>query len=260
MAQLPPYFVLVIDEFDRLDAGQTAAFADFMKSLSDRGATSTVVIVGVAENVNDLILSHASVERCLRQIRLQRMSEPELSDIVNKGLGSTGFDLSSDAPLRRILTVSQGFPHYTHLLAQNAARAALDTEHTTITDEDVVAGMRTAVERADQTHRELYYKATTSTGKKNIWKEVVAACALAESDERGYFSSRAAQHKLSEILRRSIVQQTLAYHLGNLTGESRGPLITRDGPPRRYRYRFTNPLMRPYITMKAMNDGLIESS
>lgn len=257
LAQLPPYFVLVIDEFDRLEASQTSAFADFIKSLSDRGAPSTVVLVGVAENINDLIVSHASVERCLRQIPLQRMSDEELRSIVDIGLQTAGFVLSSTAPLRRIISVSQGFPHYTHLLAQSAARSALDSGRITITDDDVLAGMSEAVERADQTHRELYYRTTTATSKKNLWKEVVVACALAESDERGYFSSRGVQEKLSVILRRPVIQQTLAYHLGNLTDESRGPLLSRDGLPRRYRYRFLNPLMRPFITMKAMNDGIV---
>ncbi|HXF51326.1 MAG TPA: ATP-binding protein [Dehalococcoidia bacterium] len=257
LAQLPPHFVLVIDEFDRLPREETAAFADFIKSLSDRGASSTVVLVGVAEDIDALILSHASVERCLRQIPLQRMSEDELSEIIDRGLEATGFALASDAPRKRILSVSQGFPHYTHLLAQHAARTALDSERTTIEDEDVVAGMKTAVERADQSHRELYYKATTGTKKRNLWREVVAACALADTDERGYFSTRAVQDRLSEILGRHIIQQTLAYHLGKLTEDNRGPLLQRVGPERRYRYRFLNPLMRPFITMKAMNDGLI---
>ena len=258
LAQLPPYFVLVIDEFDRLAPAQTSAFADFIKSLSDRGAASTVVLVGVAENINDLIHSHASIERCLRQIPLQRMSEAELKEIIEIGLATAGFALSSEAPIRRILSVSQGFPHYTHLLSQNAARAALDAGQTTISDADVISGMHTAVERADQTHRELYYKATTATRKSNLWKEVVASCALADSDERGYFATRAVQDRLSIVLKRPVIQQTLAYHLGNLTEESRGPLLARDGPPRRYRYRFCNPLMRPFITMKAMSDGMIE--
>jgi hypothetical protein len=258
LASMPPFVLIVIDELDRLKRKQTAAFADLVKALSDRGSDATLVLVGVAQDINALIDSHSSVERCLRQVPLQRMSDLELREIIDGGIGATGLTLESDAPRRRILSVSQGFPHYTHLLSQNAARAAVDDGRTVIADGDVVRGMHTAVERADQSHRELYYRAVTATKKQNLWKEVTAACALAPPDERGYFSSGAVQDKLSEILGRKIIQQTLAYHLGKMIEASRGPLLERIGPERRYRYRFINPLMRPFITMKAMNDGLIK--
>jgi Cdc6-like AAA superfamily ATPase len=222
LAVLPPYCVLIFDEFDRLRPSQTASFADFVKSLSDRGSQSTVVLVGVAEDINSLILSHASVERCLRQIRLQRMSEQELAQIIDEGLAAANFSLESDSPKNRILAVSQGFPHYTHLLGLYAARTALDDTRTVINNMDVIRGTSTAVDRAEQSHLDLYYKATTGTKKTNLWKQVVAACALAEADERGYFSGRAVQESLSGILNRPIIQQTVAFHLGKLTEESRG--------------------------------------
>ncbi|MEO6100227.1 MAG: ATP-binding protein [Tepidiformaceae bacterium] len=257
LSQVPLLLVIVIDEFDRLTTGQPGAFADFLKALSDRGAMTTVVLIGVAEDVNALLGSHASVVRNLRQIHLPRMSDHELGDVIDNGLASIGFSLESDAPRKRIVSVSQGFPHYTHLLAQYAARAAHDDGRTVLRDVDVVAGMRQAVERGDQSHRDLYYRATTGTRKKHLWREVVAGCALAESDERGYFSIRNAQEKVSEVTRRVTSQQAISYHLGKLTHEDRGPLLERTGPERRYRYRFVNSLMRPFILMKAMNDGLI---
>ena len=53
------------------------------------------------------------------------------------------------------------------------------------------------------------------------------------------------------------LQQAVAFHLGKLTEESRGPLLHRIGPERRYRYRFINPLMRPFIFMKALEDQFV---
>ena len=257
ISELPPYVVLIFDEFDRLPRAQTAAFADFVKSLSDRGAAATVILVGVAQDIDALILSHASVERCLRQIPLPRMPDDELGEIVSVGLTEAGFGLASDAPRERILSVSQGFPHYTHLLTLYAARVALDDDRRTIEDADVLEGMRQASERAEQSHREAYYHAVTGTRKRDLWKEVVAACALAETDDRGFFPIRAAQEQLGIILGRPVQQQTLAYHMGNLTDPTRGSLLERTGPERRYRFRFRNPLMRPFILMKSMADGLV---
>jgi hypothetical protein len=182
------------------------------------------------------------------------MSDDEIAAILDAGVERAGFAID-DAARARIIRVSQGFPHYTHLLAQNSARAALDSGTDTIADATVMAAMNAAVQHADQVHREAYFRAVTGTKKQNLWREVVAACAFAESDERGYFSSRAVQTSLSEILGRPVIQQTVAFHLGKLTEQSRGPLLERIGPERRYRYRFINPLMRPFIVMRTTADA-----
>jgi hypothetical protein len=185
------------------------------------------------------------------------MSEGELGLIIDVGLSSAGFNIDPGAARTRIISSSQGFPHYTHLLALNAARTALDSERMQVSEQDVINAMVMAVDRAEQSQRDAYYAATTGTKKKNLWKEVVAACALAESDERGYFSSRAVQERLSGILGRPVIQQTVAFHLGKLIEASRGRMLERVGQQRRYRYRFMNPLMRPFIAMKAIRDGFI---
>jgi Cdc6-like AAA superfamily ATPase len=257
LSELPPFLVLVIDEFDRLPGPAAVAFADLIKGLSDRGAPATVILVGVAEDVNNLISNHASVERCLRQIRLPRMSDIEIGEIIDRGFAAASFTLSEPSAKQRVVTVSQGFPHYTHLLSQYGCRSALDRDVTEVNELDILAGMRKAVENADQSHRELYHRAATGTKRNSLWSEVVVACALADCDERGYFASRAVQDRLGELLGRPIVQQAVAFHLGKLMEDSRGPLLERTGPERRYRYRFANPLMKPFILMKAIADGLI---
>ena len=119
ITELPGLLVFVIDEFDRVSPPQTAAFADFIKALSDRGASSTIVLVGVGQTIDQLISSHQSVERCLKQIPLQRMSDEELEEIIDKGLEESGFELAPKAAKDLIVASSQGFPHFTHLISQN---------------------------------------------------------------------------------------------------------------------------------------------
>jgi Cdc6-like AAA superfamily ATPase len=70
-----PFTVVIIDEFDRLLSEDAALLiADTIKALSDLGTGATVLIVGVARDVTDLIGHHPSIERCVRQIHLQRMA------------------------------------------------------------------------------------------------------------------------------------------------------------------------------------------
>ena len=48
--------ILIIDEFDRIaDAGVRAAMADTIKTLSDHAIAATIVLVGVADSVDELI-------------------------------------------------------------------------------------------------------------------------------------------------------------------------------------------------------------
>ena len=66
-----------------------------------------------------------SVERALVQIQMPRMSETEIKQIVEIGLKKLTMTISTPA-LRQIVKLSQGLPHYAHLLGLNSVRAAID--------------------------------------------------------------------------------------------------------------------------------------
>lgn len=90
--------VLVIDEFDRL-AGKldTRLVADTIKSMSDASVPATLVLVGVAESVNDLIDGHESVLRNLVQIPMPRMNVNELRQIVLSRVPKLSMTIEDDA-------------------------------------------------------------------------------------------------------------------------------------------------------------------
>ena len=63
--------VIFLDEFDRLDRPKASGlFADTIKTLSDQLVSATIVMVGVADNVEELIAEHRSIERALVQIHM----------------------------------------------------------------------------------------------------------------------------------------------------------------------------------------------
>ena len=115
--------MFVIDEFDRLAPSETDAFADLIKACSDRGVPATLVLVGVAEDIDALLHSHASVVRNLRQVHLPRMFDDEIGEIIDEGLAQAGFTIEPEAR-QQVISVSQGFPHFTHLLAQSAGASS----------------------------------------------------------------------------------------------------------------------------------------
>ncbi len=134
--------LIVLDGLDRLeDDGALTALADTMKTLSDHAVASTLVLVGVARSIGELVGEHASVVRALVQIQMPRMSADELGEILAKGCAKAGLD-ADPAAIAEITTLSEGLPHYTHLLGLNAAQGAVQEDRATITPRGARTGMR----------------------------------------------------------------------------------------------------------------------
>ena len=49
-------------------------------------------------------------------------------------------------------------------------------------------------------------------------------------------------------------------HLADFCSDDRGPVLERTGVPRRYRFRFRNPLLQPFVIMKGLAEKLITRS
>ena len=249
--------VVFIDEFDRLaDHEARTLFADTIKLLSDQLVGATIVLVGVADDIDELIREHASVERALVQIHMPRMSREELAEIVTRGIAAAQMTIGKTA-VERIATLSQGLPHYTHLLGQHAAHAALDTGRTDVTLTDVDRAVRRAIDRAQRSIMDAYQRATES-GRRSL-PQVLLASALAEEDEFGFFSPADVRERLSRITGKEHSAASFAQHLDELADPDRGPVLQKRGVPRHFRYRFVNPLLQPYVVMRGLSEGSVSA-
>ncbi|MDB6033067.1 MAG: hypothetical protein JWM16_3405, partial [Verrucomicrobiales bacterium] len=124
--------IIVIDEIDRVrDPATKTRLADTIKTLSDHVVDATLVLVGVADSLDQLISEHRSIERALVQIQMPRMSKGELEEIINKGLTALGMAIEGNAK-NRIAALSHRLPHYTHTMALHAAQAADEQSAMTI--------------------------------------------------------------------------------------------------------------------------------
>lgn len=248
---------IFIDEFDRLkDAGARTLFADTIKLLSDQLVKATIVLVGVADDIDELIREHASVERALVQIHMPRMSRAELAEIVTRGIDSAQMTIGKTA-VERVATLSQGLPHYTHLLTQHSAHAALDARRTDVTLADIDFAVQRAIDRAQQSIMDAYSRAVVG-GRRSLHPQVLLASALAPEDEFGFFTAADVRESLSKITGKP-ASTSFAQHLDELAGPDRGPVLQKRGAPRRYRYRFANPLLQPYVVMRGVSEGAVSA-
>jgi Cdc6-like AAA superfamily ATPase len=250
--------VVIFDEFDRLAVGKTQRlFADTIKDLSDNSISATLVLVGVADDVDDLIEEHASIDRALVQVQMPRMPGSELMDIMNKALDSLGMTIQPSGR-ELIVLLSQGLPHYTHLLGKESAITALKSLRKNITLADVRTGIKSAVENSMESVQNAYQKAIRSQRKGTLFREVLLACALAEVDDQGYFASADVRHPLCKITGKSYDIPNFSQHLDKFSSDQdRGPVLERAGTSRRFRFRFINPLLQPYIIMRGLAESKI---
>jgi Cdc6-like AAA superfamily ATPase len=250
--------VLIIDEFDRLPQRPRRAFADTIKMLSDHAVPATVVLVGVADSVDQLIEEHQSIERALVQIRMPRMSAEEISKIIYTALGELHMTIDAGAAAR-IAKLSQGLPHYAHLLGLHASRAALDSQSMHITNETVATAIDNAIGGSQQSIRSDYEYAVRSPKRDNLFSDVLLACALAETTELGHFAAQDVRESLRRITGKPYEIPSFAQHLNEFTDSKRGAILEKSGIKRLFRYRFQNPLMQPFVIMHGIKSGRISS-
>jgi Cdc6-like AAA superfamily ATPase len=250
--------VVFLDEFDRLRSTESATlFADTIKTLSDQLVRATVVMVGVADDVEGLVAEHRSVERALIQIHMPRMSVAELAEIVNR-VRQIEMDVDRDAR-NQITRLSQGLPHYTHSLTQAAAVAAIERGSRHVTMTDVETAVRETVERrAQETVVRAYHTATFST-RETLYRQVLLACALAPGDDLGYFASGDVRAPLSAIMGRPYDIPAFSQHLNELSDPAgdRGPVLQKAGTTRKFRFRLINPLLQPYVVLRGLSEDMI---
>ena len=248
--------VIIIDEFDRLPAGPVRTMlADTVKMLSDRAVGVTLVLVGVGDSVDELIAEHQSIERNLVQVPMPRMSTTELSEIVNKGLSELQLSIEPDA-LQRITYLSRGLPHYTHLLSRCAARNAIDAGTVRISFNHVGMAMLQAVNEAQRTTSRAYHNATSSQRKDALYRQVLLACAMAKTDDLGFFAPADVREPLNRIVKTKRYDiSNFNKHLNEFCELDRGGVLEREGVSHRYRYRFSDPMMQPFVIMKGFTDG-----
>jgi energy-coupling factor transporter ATP-binding protein EcfA2 len=255
LADLDSLAIIIIDELDRLeDNVALTLLADTVKAMSDHGVPSTFVLVGVADSIGELIGEHESVARALVKVHMPRMSPRELREILDRGCAHAELTITEEAA-ERITILSRGLPHFTHLLGVHAGQRVVADDRSEITRTDVLASLKTAV--AQHVIEGDYVRATHSAHQDNLFPHVLLACALAPQDQFGFFTAGAVRGPLKVIAGRPLEIPAFARHLNQFLQPARGAVLQRTGSPRKYLYRFRDPLLQTYVILNALAHNMI---
>ncbi|MCJ7544889.1 MAG: hypothetical protein MUP47_10085 [Phycisphaerae bacterium] len=244
------WVLFIVDEFDKVtDPQAKSKMADLIKNLSDNNRYATIALVGVGRSIDELIGHHPSVERNLVQIELPTMNDEEIQSIVANGCALLGIKVSEDV-LREVAMLSNGFPHYAHLLGLHAAKACLKESRTTLDLPTFHAGCTFAVEDAIEKYRDLFAKATTTT-RQSRYPRILCACAYAKHNDRGVFQAGNVVDAMKSVFGDDVTIPSLVPALGSFCSESGGQVLTGVQVRGRMHYKFTDPMMRPFLRMRA---------
>jgi Cdc6-like AAA superfamily ATPase len=250
--------IIIIDEFDRVPLNNNARtlMADTIKLFSDSNTDCKLVLVGVAESITELISEHQSIARNMLQILVETMTIEELAQIIQKGLKYVGLRYENDLD-KRIAYLSQGYPHYTHLLGLWAARHAIAEGRDEVMLQDINQAIVDALENTIGSVRQEYELAIASVKKKALYKDVLLACAVASKDSLGRFSLVDVRSPLRQVTGRDYNTGAYQAHLAALCTVERGQILKRSGKPKNYRWKFVNPQLITYVRLQGVKDGRI---
>lgn len=237
-AQLAALFL--IDEVDALrNPDDKRRLAELVKLLSDEGAPLKIILVGIAETSADLVAGHPSVQRCLRETRVSRMRPDELTGIIKSGHEPLGL-VFSDQAIQKIVAVSSGYAHFTHLLALKAAEDAIVDGRDAINVVQIEAATRRAVEDAEGSLKRAYDDAVRSYGTDE-YRRILLAAALCRAEEIVASTLRATYQRLFE---EDITQGSLNNYFKRLVADDSSAIIRRIA---KGVYRFNDPRMPSYV-------------
>ncbi|MGD0765086.1 MAG: AAA family ATPase [Dehalococcoidia bacterium] len=252
------HLIAIIDEYDQLKGRAEIAslMANTMKNLSDHRAGVTLILVGVADSIDDLVTGHLSAERGLRQVQLPRMSGDEIGQIIRGGLAELSMTIDDDA-LAYTQALVQGLPSPAHRIGLRCAYTLINEDRSMCTKTDIHDGLGGVLESLPESMQLAWDAATRSPRPEALFNQVLVACALTPRDDLGWFFPSNVREAFRAVTRREDYDiGGYSQHL-HLLATGRGNVLERTGNPRKYRFRFTNPLFQAYVVMRALNEGLL---
>lgn len=137
--------VFIFDEFDRItDADVKAEIAVAMKLLSDALVGILFTLVGIANNVANVIECHQSLRRHMQAVSLGRIEPGSVKELIDAGEVSTGLTFEADAR-SAITRASCGSPFHVRLFCRHAAIAAIARGSSIVVGSDARNGLHSAI-------------------------------------------------------------------------------------------------------------------
>lgn len=176
--------VCVVDEFDRIeDVAARTLLADSIKQLSDGGVPLAFMIVGVSENLEQILGQHPSIQRALVSVNLPLLPDVEIGDLILRG----GYDMGLTflpSVIARVVEQARGMPYVAQLMGLRLAQTATAAGKKIVDDADFDAVVQRMIDDTPPRVVALY-AAMTANGRDSEMIAVLTRIATAGQDAWG---------------------------------------------------------------------------
>jgi hypothetical protein len=246
--------VVIIDEFDQLEADiDKKLFAQLIKQLGDQQIRAFFIFVGIGRSIQGLLKGHESSYRYIECVELDRLNFTGRWEIVDKCAKALGVTVNEDSRYR-IAQISDGFPHYVHLVGQKLFWAAFRDENEIVDVEPnhYVEAVRNAVVSVEAHLKHQYEVATRKY--KDEYQEVLWAVAdhyeLLRNTEAIFGSYR----RVMDLRDKDPMdRRTLSVRLNALKSDMCGNILMS---PQRSWFEFKDSMERGYVRLRAETLGV----
>jgi hypothetical protein len=246
--------VIVIDEFERIrDPAERMLFADFIKQVGDQSVPVKLIFCGIGSALSDLLDAHHSCYRYLTAISLERLGVVPCMEIVNGASGALQLMVDNSTTLR-IAQISDGFPHYVHLITEKLLWLAFEDSEVIITTkpQHYSGAVKAAVIDIEPHVKQLYENATLKY--KADYEHVLWAVADHHSLKRRsidiYNSYKRIALNLGET---PLVRERFNQRINTLKRPTHGSILKAN---RQGWYEFSEAVVRGYVRLRAEARGV----
>lgn len=239
--------LFVLDEFDRSSSEELKYdIAETIKNFSDEGIRATIILVGVANTINDLLGIHESVQRNIAGIPMRLLSKAEFRELIDICENNTDMKFEEEA-LEKIEQLSRRVPHFSRIICLHAGQYALSQHRRTVSLEDV--GYASAKARQELvpllTKKNHILLETMSNQSARSFLRTIASV---QTDDEGYFTIDDATQVFEELSGVRVTKLAIGSKLSLLSKQGNG-LLTKDEEGGKVKYRMQDPLSGFFIRL-----------
>lgn len=240
--------IMLIDEADAIQSSDDKKkIAELIKLLSDQNSSFKLVVVGIAVTGEELTAGHPSVERCLKEVALQRMCEDDLKKIILNGMNALSLR-PDDAVVDKIVDISAGYPHFTHLISLKCGESAIVNENKHITKDVLKYALNEAVKDSEGALQRMLEGTLRALNTPQEYKFLLLTASYCKTPE---FRSSELREKLKSKFNVEVDSKTLSRRLTRLTQGSETTILYK---PARGCFQFTDPRMPSFLKMALNSD------
>ncbi len=115
------------------------------------------------------------------------------------------------------------------------------------------------IEDTENSFKESYREATRSN-QDNFFQQSLLACALARTDDEGFFTANDVVEPYSAIMKERKRIAHFEKHLRRFSSDEGGNILIKRGGDRQQTFRFADPMMQPYVIIRGIQSRMIDDT